>query len=131
MDPIIKFLNNISYKFPKGYPDINDPKDKKMLFEMATSLLEGDAEEAINILNCSDAVDQKLENQIKKILFSPKEDLSEYALREWTQTFPSGKVESFENAKKVLSSAMSVTALKISSMWESDRYVREEFQDIG
>ena len=50
MDPITKFLNNISYKFPKGYPDINDPKDKKMLFEMTTSLLEGDAEEAIDIL---------------------------------------------------------------------------------
>lgn len=27
MDTITKFLNNISYKFPKGYPDINDPND--------------------------------------------------------------------------------------------------------
>lgn len=27
MDPITKFLNNISYKFEKGYPDMNDPKD--------------------------------------------------------------------------------------------------------
>jgi len=34
MDPITKYLNNIAYKFPKGYPDINDPKDKTMLFEL-------------------------------------------------------------------------------------------------
>ena len=34
MDSIEKFLRNVSYKFPKGYPDINDPKDKERLFEM-------------------------------------------------------------------------------------------------
>ncbi len=34
MDIITKYLNNIAYKFPKGYPDINDPKDKTMLFEL-------------------------------------------------------------------------------------------------
>ena len=28
MDIITKFLNKISYKFPKGYPNINDPQDK-------------------------------------------------------------------------------------------------------
>jgi hypothetical protein len=27
MDNITIFLNSISYKFPKGYPDINDPND--------------------------------------------------------------------------------------------------------
>ena len=31
MDILEKFLNNISYKFPKGYPDMNDPKDVKLL----------------------------------------------------------------------------------------------------
>lgn len=31
MDHITKFLNSISYKFPKGYPDINDPKDFSIL----------------------------------------------------------------------------------------------------
>jgi hypothetical protein len=27
MDVLEKFLYNIAYKFPKGYPDVNDPKD--------------------------------------------------------------------------------------------------------
>jgi hypothetical protein len=33
MDPIEKFLHKISYKFPKGYPDMNDEQDKAILFE--------------------------------------------------------------------------------------------------
>jgi hypothetical protein len=31
MDVLEKFLNNVSYKFPKGYPDMNDPKDVELL----------------------------------------------------------------------------------------------------
>ena len=31
MDILEQFLNSISYKFPKGYPDINDPKDMIIL----------------------------------------------------------------------------------------------------
>ena len=31
MDPIVKFLNRISYRFPKGYPDINNPQDKILI----------------------------------------------------------------------------------------------------
>jgi hypothetical protein len=31
MDPIKKFLDRISYKFPKGYPDINNSKDVNLL----------------------------------------------------------------------------------------------------
>lgn len=34
MDIFDKFLNQVSYKFPKGYPDINDPKDKAMLLTL-------------------------------------------------------------------------------------------------
>ena len=31
MDPITKFLHNISYKFPKGYPDMNNDQDVLLL----------------------------------------------------------------------------------------------------
>ena len=31
MDNITKYLNNISYKFPKGYPDVNDPKSLELI----------------------------------------------------------------------------------------------------
>ena len=40
MDGLDSFLQSVAYKFPKGYPDIDDPKDKKMLFEMVSNLTE-------------------------------------------------------------------------------------------
>jgi hypothetical protein len=33
MDILEKFIRSISYKFPKGYPDMKDPKDVFMLYE--------------------------------------------------------------------------------------------------
>ena len=40
MDNITKYLNRIAYKFPKGYPDMGDPKDKDMLFELVKTITE-------------------------------------------------------------------------------------------
>jgi hypothetical protein len=31
MDIVTEFINRVAYKFPKGYPDLNDPADKKLL----------------------------------------------------------------------------------------------------
>ena len=31
MDIVTEFINKIAYKFPKGYPDLNDPADKELL----------------------------------------------------------------------------------------------------
>ena len=42
MDPITKYLNNIAYKFPKGYPDINDSKDMELLNEMIKGFIKED-----------------------------------------------------------------------------------------
>ena len=39
MDNITKYLNKISYKFPKGYPNINNPEEKARLFEMVNNLI--------------------------------------------------------------------------------------------
>ena len=39
MDYLDKFLHSVSYKFPKGYPDVNDDRDIKMLCEMVNGLL--------------------------------------------------------------------------------------------
>jgi hypothetical protein len=39
MDVLDKFLKQYLYKFDKGYPDINNPKDKEMLFEFADQLI--------------------------------------------------------------------------------------------
>jgi hypothetical protein len=46
MDVITKFLDKYSYRFPKGYPDLTDPADKKLmqelLSEVGINLLEDD-----------------------------------------------------------------------------------------
>ena len=39
-DVLDKFLKQYSYKFDKGYPDMDNPKDKKMLLEFAYKLTE-------------------------------------------------------------------------------------------
>jgi hypothetical protein len=73
MDNITKYLNNIAYIFPKGYPDINDPKDKAMLFETINNLIkEEDKEEnlidkLISTIRSSDLSDEELQAYIKSI----------------------------------------------------------------
>ena len=34
MDVLEQFLYNIAYKFPKGYPDVKDPKDIELLHKL-------------------------------------------------------------------------------------------------
>ena len=57
MDPITKFLHSISYKFPKGYPDMNNEQDKTILFEEIKKIginlnevLSSEAQKSIDIL---------------------------------------------------------------------------------
>jgi len=69
MDPITKYLNSIAYKFPKGYPDMNDPKDKTMLFELVKNLIEQEeistAKLKAKLLKLVDETDD--ENELKQI----------------------------------------------------------------
>jgi len=39
MDNLDKFIKSVAWKFPKGYPDMNDSKDKAMLFELAENFM--------------------------------------------------------------------------------------------
>lgn len=54
MDIIKEFLNKVAYKFPKGYPDLNDPSDRDLLESlMGIKIQEApstEAQEAIDIL---------------------------------------------------------------------------------
>ena len=69
MDPITKYLNSIAYKFPKGYPNMNDSKDKTMLFELVKNLTEQEeistAELKAKLLKLVDETDD--ENELKQI----------------------------------------------------------------
>ncbi len=72
MDVLDKFLKLYSYKFDKGYPDINNPKDKEMLFELTHKLINEEKEEKledklIKIIRSSNLTDEELQAYIKSI----------------------------------------------------------------
>ena len=59
MDPITKYLNSIAYKFPKGYPDMNDSKDKTMLFKLI--------EQQLGLFSDEELEDPNLGSAMKKL----------------------------------------------------------------
>lgn len=76
MDVFDKILKEHSWKFPKGYPDINDPKDKEDLFaivesykyrlkEEETKITKNDLINLIKDLDLDDTQIQKLFNRTK------------------------------------------------------------------
>ena len=40
MNVITKFLEHYSYLFPKGYPDLNDLSDKKLMYTILNEIVE-------------------------------------------------------------------------------------------
>ncbi|MGB1158808.1 MAG: Alw26I/Eco31I/Esp3I family type II restriction endonuclease [Porticoccaceae bacterium] len=106
-------------------------KNNRHTFEVEVDAVSVLVEDAVNILNNSSQEILELDAQVKGILFSEDGGRSEFALREWAQSFPIEKIESFDKAKESLNSAMSVVGKSINEMWESDRYVREEFEDVS
>ena len=82
MDVLDKFLNHISYKFPKGYPDMNDANDvvllEGILNEMGINLNElvvsphwserkAERGKIVDIVNYDDSFPISKEEIIKKV----------------------------------------------------------------
>ena len=61
MDIITKYLNNIAYKFPKGYPDMNDSKDKVMLNEIINNIIKEEEIKSLDDLKVDVVLDPKQE----------------------------------------------------------------------
>ena len=68
-----KFLNSISYKFPKGYPDMKDSKDVSMLYEEFKKI-DIDLEEAKKPFEKLSPKAQEVALNISKELQIPKEN---------------------------------------------------------
>ena len=52
MNVILKFLEHYSFRFPKGYPDLNDFNDKKLRWqEMNEEILASKSREAFLLNN--------------------------------------------------------------------------------
>ncbi len=73
MDIVTEFINRVAYKFPKGYPNLNDPADKELL-ESLIGLNEAEEDEEeklidklINTIRSSDLSDDELNSYIKSI----------------------------------------------------------------
>ena len=59
MDPLTKYLNNIAYKFPKGYPDMNNDQDVLLLETFISEVLgeKFSLEEGTKVQNHNNAKD--------------------------------------------------------------------------
>ncbi len=60
MDSLTKYINRISYKFPKGYPDVSIPEEKAMLFEMVEKFLAEEADDRVEDAQLSLFPDEEL-----------------------------------------------------------------------
>ena len=66
MDNITKYLNKISYKFPKGFLDVNVPEEKALLFEITEKIIKEQEEtkitknDLINLINDLDLDDEQI-----------------------------------------------------------------------
>lgn len=48
MDVLEEFLHNVSYKFPKGYPDMNDPQDVELLNSLINEITQTTPQQIIS-----------------------------------------------------------------------------------
>ena len=74
MDILEKFLYSIAYKFPKGYPDMKDPKDVSMLYEEFKKM-GVEVEEAKQPFEKLSPKAQEVALRISKELNIPKENI--------------------------------------------------------
>jgi hypothetical protein len=74
MDPITKFLHNISYKFSKGYPDINDEQDV-LLLETELNKIGFSLKEMKQPFETLSPEAQKIGNEIINILGISKDNI--------------------------------------------------------
>lgn len=66
MDILDKFLHSISYKFPKGYPDMDNPKDVSLLESLISEVLNKDTElaEAIVLTEANESFDSRIKSAL-------------------------------------------------------------------
>jgi hypothetical protein len=77
MDSLTTYLNRIAYKFPKGYPDISNPKEKKLLFEMVEKFLEEAADDRVEDAQLSLFPDEELKDLDKEDISVLLKDLGD------------------------------------------------------
>lgn len=69
----------------------------------------------------------KLDNEVKSVLLPNSGVISETKLRTLVEKIETEKNEIFEECKEILTSEMDAIGKHISTLWNDDRYVRENF----
>ena len=66
MDALDKFLHSVSYKFPKGYPDMDNPKDVSLLESLISEVLNKDTElaETIVLTETNESFDSRIKSAL-------------------------------------------------------------------
>ena len=66
MDALDKFLHSVSYKFPKGYPDMDNPKDVSLLESLISEVLNKDIElaETIVLTEANESFDSRIKSAL-------------------------------------------------------------------
>ena len=119
MDVLNKFLNSIAYKFPKGYPDMNDVQDilllESILKENFDIVLEADTsitEDLHEIFVAMFLADHEKINS--------KEELLSYTKEDWTKLLE--KLKKLENPKQHVDTIIKYTSTsdpkKQNKIWD-------------
>jgi hypothetical protein len=112
MNVITKFLEQYSYRFPKGYPDLTDPADKKLMREILSEIGINEAEENTDGTSSVTSFDDLLK--------------SKTTLREETKTKISS-VLSDEDKKKIVSNASNDIVKTISFLNSNSELIKKTF----
>jgi glutathionyl-hydroquinone reductase len=112
MNVITKFLEQYSYRFPKGYPDLTDPSDKKLMREILSEIGINEAEENTDGTSSVTSFDDLLK--------------SKTTLREETKTKISS-VLSDEDKKKIVSNASNDIVKTISFLNSNSELIKKTF----
>ena len=124
MDNITKYLNRIAYKFPKGYPDMNDDQDVLLLETLVSEILGEKFSLKEKVLNWGDlssdsrkfirltVIDDKIKNGTPFKLEDGREEVLTYIDNSYSDLFANQKIADIKN---ILGSKTNTTPLFIDS----------------
>ena len=124
MDLITKYLNRIAYKFPKGYPDMNDDQDVLLLETFISETIGEKFSLKEKVLNWGDlssdsrkfirltVIDDKIKNGTPFKLEDGREEVLTYIDNSYSDLFANQKIADIKN---ILGSKTNTTPLFIDS----------------
>src|SRR5699024_10427063 len=106
-------------------------KENRHLFEISNKKTKKHTQRVLNTLSQAPEHIQELDQALYSLLIDVEERPSESAIRDITDDIPSPEIEEFKSTKSILAEIMKEIGQALSSMWESDRYVRADFDFDG